>query len=133
VAEGAAVRRPLLILPILALASCGPGTHGPRIGAADVADIATTAVGLGQGAVEMNPLVAAAGPANPVALLALKFGVKAALIKSGVKPAVANHGIETASAFAACSNIMTIAGATMPTALLGGVICAVVYFRGEKT
>lgn len=119
------------ILIAMALASCGPGIHGPRIASPDLADAGTTAVAMSSGLTETNVLAASAGPAAPVALLVLKFGAKAALIKAGVKPKAANHGVETMSALGACANIMTIAGAAPPAALLGGMICAVAYFRGN--
>lgn len=120
------------ILCALALASCGPGTHGPRIGIADGADAGTTAVAMATGATETNLIAASAGPLTPVALIALKYGVKASLIKAGVAPRKANHSVETLSVLGAGANIITIAGGPLGLAIGGGLIWAVCYFNGAK-
>ncbi|MDA3888973.1 MAG: hypothetical protein PF443_09285 [Allgaiera sp.] len=123
--------RPLILIPVIvALAGCGNGMHGPRIGAADMADSATTAYALSHGFVEGNPILG--GSAAPVVALAAKFAGKSILIAAGVKPQMANKAVETGSAFGACANIMTITGATPPIAVLAGMICAVAYFKGSK-
>lgn len=102
--------------------------NGARIAAADVADGATTALGLAQtGIVEANPLFAWAGPAAPVIGIAGKYAIKSALIESGMPADRANHSVEVGSAFAACANVATIIGSAMPPALLAGVACGAAY------
>jgi hypothetical protein len=104
-----------------------------RIGAADLADGATTAIGLAQpGIVEANPLFAWAGPAAPVVGIAGKYAVKTVLIENGMAPAAANRAVETGSAFAACANVATIAGAAAPPALALGIACGALYSEATK-
>lgn len=110
-----------------------PPADSARIAPADIADSATTAVGLTQpGIVEANPLFAWAGPAAPVVMVAGKYAIKSALIEGGVPAPEANHTVEVGSAFATCANVATIAGAAAPPALVLGFACGAAYAEFAK-
>ncbi|WP_126977938.1 hypothetical protein [Frigidibacter oleivorans] len=100
------------------------------IGGGDMADAGTTALALSQaGLVETNPMLAGFGPAAPLAALGLKYGIKHALVASGRTPARAEVTVGAAGYGAACANLMTVAGAALPVAVVGLVGCHLVAHR----
>lgn len=116
--------KPLLLASVIFVAGCS----GARIAPVDITDAGTTAIALADGGfVEMNPILAPAGDAAPLAALALKFGIKELLIRLGFEPDKANKIVETGSAFGTCNNIAVLAGATGPVGVVAGVTCALVY------
>lgn len=95
-----------------------------RLGPGDMADGLTTAIGLAkEGVEEANPLLSGLGDGASVGAVALKYGIKHVLVARGNRPAAVNYGLETMGWGAACANIMTVAGAAAPPALIVGVGC----------
>lgn len=100
------------------------------IGGGDMADAGTTALALSQaGLVETNPVLAGFGPAAPLAALGLKYGIKHAIVASGGTPARAEVTVGAAGYGAACANLMTVAGAALPVAVVGLVGCHLAAHR----
>lgn len=113
------------IASLLVCASCTTDIdEGVRVGAADVADAGTTAIGLASGFVEANPLMAAAGPAAPLAVLAAKPIGKQAAVALGSHPRDANRMMEAMSITAACANAATLAGVTSAVTGPAGLLIA---------
>jgi hypothetical protein len=137
--------RVLVLMSLLLLAACGGDNNGfgrstmssptqshgsidsVRIGAGDIADVATTAYGLTQGFAEANPLVSGAGSAVPVVGLVGKILIKKLLVLTGSSPAQANIIVETGSWVGGCANFVTVVGKAEPaSAILVGLACGLV-------
>ena len=105
----------------LVLAGCSGQSH---LGAGDVADLATTNIGLNIGATELNPLIPdSGGPEAIAAGIALKVGVREALIATGTPPEDANREANAASWGAACWNAAQIMSVNIPLSAGLGIIC----------
>ena len=110
---------------LLLVASCG---NGVRLAPVDYADAGTTAIAIATpGLIEGNPVIASAGPAAPLAALALKVGVKQAFVAGGMEVERANRLVETGSAFGFCNNTALLLGANTGVGLAVGAICAMIY------
>ena len=100
---------------------------------ADIGDASTTTIGLVSGvAEEVNPIVRPFGAAAGLAIIPVKIGLKHVIVGTGKTPAQANVWGNTAGSLTTCSNASVIAGATLPTALAAGAICAAIYNREAK-
>jgi len=85
-------------------------------------------VGLSSGFVEVNPALSGAGNAAPLVGLALKYGLKYALIEWGELDARGvNTGVESVSMAAACWNISIITGGTNPVSAAAALACGAIY------
>ena len=101
-----------------------------RVGAGDIADAASTAVGLSQGFVEANPLFSGAGSAAPVVGLVSKVLFKKLLVLTGSTPAQANIIVETGGWVGGCANFVTVAAKAKPVvAIVVGLTCGVIAHR----
>ena len=106
---------------LFALAACSGHS---KLGLGDVADLATTNIGLNIGATELNPLIPdSGGPEAIAAGIALKVGVREALIATGTPPEDANREANAASWGAACWNAAQIMSATVPISAAIGIVC----------
>lgn len=113
----------IALISVLALAGCGQ-----RLAPVDYADAATTAIALADGGfVEVNPILAPAGDAAPLAALALKYVLKNAAVWGGLEPGTASGLVETGSSFGACHNATLLIGGATPLAIFVGLICAAAY------
>jgi len=98
-----------------------------RVGGGDIADAATTAIGLSRGFVEGNPLLSDAGSAAPIAAIAGKLIMKKVLVATGSSPTEANIIVETGGWVASCANIATISAGVKPEVAISlGLVCGVV-------
>ena len=125
-------KKPFNILALFAALVLCACTNGAKLQSGDYADAGTTAIGLGLGFSEGNPLLASAGNASPVVGLGLKLGLKSLLIKNGYSPNVANARVNSVSLGAACANIVTIAGGAPIPATIIGVSCFVTENKSKK-
>ncbi len=98
-----------------------------RVGAGDIADAASTAIGLSQGFVEANPLFSGAGSAVPVVGLVSKVLFKKLLVLTGSTPAQANIIVETGGWVGGCANFVTVAAKAKPAvAIAVGLTCGLI-------
>ena len=103
------------------------------ISAADVGDASTTTIGIVSGvAEEANPITRSLGAGAGLAIIPLKIGIKHVIVEMGRTIPQANVAGNTVSALGTCSNLMVIAGATVPSAIATGAICALIYNREAK-
>lgn len=103
------------------------GINQVRVGGGDIADVATTAIGLSQGFVEANPLMSGAGNAVPVVGLVGKILIKKLLVLTGSSPAQANIIVETGGWVGGCANFLTVATKAEPAfAIAVGLACGAI-------
>ena len=109
----------LAVAALVALSACS----APRV--ADYADVGTTAVFLSQGYVELNPVIAAAGDAAPIAALGLKIMARTVIdqIKDEEQRETMHVYADAVSWVAACSNIVliTTGAASLPLGIACGI------------
>jgi len=108
----------LALISILALAACGA-----KVTPGEIGDSVSTAVALGNGAVELNPLLSGFGNAAPVVSIVGKQAVKAALIQSGYEAETVNNISNSLSWGATCNNLVVIAGGTGGLSLAAALVC----------
>lgn len=101
--------------------------QGVRFGAGDALDVGTTAAALGRGFTEANPVLGACGPAAPVCAAVAKPALKSAYVAVGMEPEEANIAVELPGWLGGCANIMTVAGAAVPLAVVTGLGCGIAY------
>jgi hypothetical protein len=112
---------------LLLVASCG---NGVRLAPVDYADAGTTGLAVASSTlIEGNPVIASAGPAAPIAALAIKIGVKQVFVAGGMEVERANRLVETGSAFGFCNNTALLLGANTGVGLALGAICAFAYLN----
>lgn len=133
------MKKLLALIATLSIAACGeiggpltPIDEKPRLGAGDIADVATTQIGLWSGFTEAHPVLAQCGSAAAVCALVGKPALKYALVETGVAtPREANISIESIGWWASGHNLMVIAGASTPAAAAVGTGFLVAYLAQE--
>ena len=108
----------LAVMAVLTLAACGA-----KVTPGEIGDSVTTAVALGNGAVELNPVLSWAGDAAPVVSLVGKQAVKAALIHNGYEAETVNSISDSLSWGATCNNLVIIGGGSGGLGLAAGLVC----------
>ena len=119
--------RAIAIAALIALAGCGA-----KVTPGEIGDSVTTAVALGNGAVELNPLLSGMGDAAPIVSLVGKQVVKAALIESGYEPETINAISDSLSWGATCNNLVIIGGGSGGLGLAAGLICLAVTWDVDQ-
>lgn len=119
----------LLLSTTILLAAC---SGQAELTGGDYADAATTAVGLSQGFVEANPVLAGGGAATPILALGVKYVLKDGLIQAGYDEEEVNNTFDAVGWAGACSNIAVIAGATGGAGIALGLMCGAVAYGDGK-
>lgn len=114
---------------VAVLASCA-GTQPLR--PLDYADAGTTALAINQGAVELNPVIGAAGDtAAPVVALGVKWVIRnglAATVDTPEQVETINRVMDVSGAIGACNNLAWLTGAEGHVTLLFGALCGGLYW-----
>jgi hypothetical protein len=100
--------------------------------ALDYADAGTTALGIAQGATELNPVIGIAGDATaPVVSLIVKAGVREYMDSQGYSECHIDRTVNAGSVLGVTNNLLWLAGASTPVGLAAGAMAAVIYYAEQ--